>query len=484
MATPIPTNQAEFRLDELVTVTGGTVLSPTNPGPFRGVSTDTRQIASGAIFVALSGERFDGHGFVANALSQGAALAVVEREVPVPITQLVVPDALTALGQIAGYHRRRWGGALIAIAGAAGKTTTRAATSALLEAAYGAAVHSTLGNLNNRIGVPMVLFGLSKEHQFGVIELGTNQTGEVPLLTAIVAPEVSILTLVDLEHAEGLGDLDAIEREEGAIFGDSCHTLVVNGDDPRAVRQAELARARAAGAGRALDVVSYGFGPQVNVRAESQEGAGTDGSLLSIRDGERSRQVRVPVVGRPACYAVLAATAAAEALTRRALDAAVLQAGLDSPSFKPEGRAEIVRGPHGEVIVNDSYNANPASMRAAVVTAAELAAQRGGSLHLVLGEMRELGAASTSAHAAMGEFLVGYPWSTLWTIGSEMAALVDAVNVPALGGRVVRHVASSSGVADELRPHLHPSDVILVKGSRGVRTEVVIAELLSQKVEA
>jgi UDP-N-acetylmuramoyl-tripeptide--D-alanyl-D-alanine ligase len=485
VATPIPSNQAEFSLEELVKVTSGVVISASGSAQaFRGISTDTRAITAGAVFVALSGERFDGHAFVDKAREGGATLAIVERELPVAITQLVVADSLRALGQVAAFHRQRWGGAVVAIAGAAGKTTTRAVTSAILQAAYGDAVHSTLGNLNNRIGVPMVLLGLTSQHRFAVVEVGTNQTGEVPELTDIVKPDVAVLTLVDLEHSEGLGGLDAIEAEEGAIFGSSCHTLVVNGDDPRALRQAHQAAARAGRDRPTVRLSSYGFGPDVTLRAASYRGIGVSGSELRIVAGARELEVRVPIVGRPACYAVLAATAAAEALTRREFDEVDVQAGLDLPSLKPEGRAEVVTGPSGEVIVNDSYNANPASMRAAVMTAGELAAQRGGRLHLVLGEMRELGAESTSAHAAMGEFLGSHEWASLFAIGAEMAALVD--NLVKTIGRAdaVALRPDTVGIAEELRGRLRPSDVILVKGSRGVRTEAVIAELLSQKVKA
>ncbi len=482
MATPIPTNQAAFSLDELVRATRGKVVAPSST-EFRGISTDTRAIVPGAVFVALSGERFDGHGFVDRAREGGATLAIVEREVPVDIPQLVVTDSLVALGEVAAHHRRRWGGAVAAIAGAAGKTTTRATTSALLEASYGPAIHSTVGNLNNRIGVPMVLLGLTSEHRYAVVEVGTNQTGEVPLLTSIVQPDVSVLTLVDLEHSEGLGGLDDIEAEEGAIFGTSCHTLVVNGDDGRAARQAALASERANRAGREVTVVSYGFGADVDLRATALRSAGLNGSELALDWGRRQLSVRVPIVGRPACYAVLAAIAAGEALTGRTFTAHEIQAGLDLPSLKPEGRAEIVAGPDGTVIVDDSYNANPASMRAAVVTASELAVERGGRLHLVLGEMRELGSVSREAHAAMGAFLSDFSWASLFAIGEQMNALVEALPRRLTAAAMVSQRSDTAGVAAELGPRLRPDDVVLVKGSRGVRTETVITELLAQKVQ-
>lgn len=479
MATPIPANRAPFTLDELAQVTGGTVVGARST-EYHGVCTDTRALAPGCVFIALRGERFDGHSFAAAAAAAGAGLVIVDHALPLDVGQLVVPDTLIALGQLAGYHRRRWGGELIAIAGAAGKTTTRATTSALLEALYGTAVHSTPGNLNNQVGVPMVLFGLTTEHRFGVIEVGTNRTGEVPLLTSIVQPQVSILTLIDLEHSEGLGDLDAIEREEGAIFAETCHTFVVNGDDPRALRQAE--ERVTARPSNPPSLRRYGFDEGATLRAVTRRTSGTRGAELRIAEGERLLTLHVPIVGKPASYAVLAAVAAVEALVGRPLGESEIQLGLDSPRLQPEGRAELVAGPHGVLFVNDSYNANPASMRSALVTASELARERDGQLHLVLGEMRELGSYSHTAHADLGSYLAASTWSSLFAVGDQMLPLVltvrDHVDQTL---RFVDQRQTTAGIAGALAARLRPNDVVLVKGSRGVRTETVIAELLSEK---
>lgn len=480
MSTPIPSNQATFTLDELVRVTGGKPINA-DVESYRGVSTDTRDLLPGSVFVALRGERFDAHRFVETAHVAGAALAVVERELPVPVAQLLVPNTLTALAQLARHHRQRWGGAVIAIAGAAGKTTTRFATSALLEGLFGAAVHSTPGNLNNQVGVPMVLLALTEQHRFAVVEVGTNMTGEVPLLTSMVRPDVGVLTLVDLEHAEGLGDLDAIEREEGAIFARSCHTFVVNGDDVRALRQAEQCAALRAGGATPVKVVKYGFGPEATLRALSRRISGTTGADLRVAEEHRVFSLHVPLVGKPACYAVLAAIGAVEALVGRTLSEVEIQTGLERPTLRPEGRASLVPAPNGVLIVDDSYNANPASMRSAVVTASELALQGEGRLHLVLGEMRELGPLSSDAHSDLGRFVAGHFWASLFAIGDEMAPLVEVVRRSQPQETFVEHREGPAGVADVLRTRLRPNDVVLVKGSRGVRTETVIAELLSEK---
>lgn len=479
MATPIPTNRAAFTLTEVLSVTGGRAHRADPQGSFVGVSTDTRNVAQGSIFVALRGERFDGHAFAAQAVESGAGLLLVERECNVNAAQVIVDDGLRALGALAAYHRKRWGGAVIAIAGAAGKTTTRSVTSALLTSVVGQEAHSTVGNLNNQIGVPMVLLGLERTHRYAVVEVGTNQLGEVPLLTAIVSPDVSVLTLVDLEHTEGLLSLDAIEQEEGAIFGDTCHTLVVNGDDDRATRQALAAvgRLHSKGATRAR-VVTYGTRAGVDLKLAARETQSAFVSRLTLTRAGEILDVRLGLIGAPAAYAVMAGVAATEALLGRALHVEELQRGLSSQELKPEGRAEIVTGPLGALIINDSYNANPASMQRALETATELVKLRGGRLHLVLGEMRELGSLSEQAHETLAAQVRETPWSSLFAVGKEMVPCVKALQSQGVASRVLRHDFDTQGVATQLSQLLGPSDVVLVKGSRGVRTEVVIAELV------
>jgi UDP-N-acetylmuramoyl-tripeptide--D-alanyl-D-alanine ligase len=484
VATPIPNNRAPFTLNEVLSASCGELQGSVAPSAeFTGVSTDTRSVTPASIFVAIRGERFDGHMFAAQAAEQGAALLLVEEPVTVATPQVIVANTVKALGALAALHRRRWGGAVLAIAGAAGKTTTRCVASALLEAIVGTLVHSTVGNLNNQIGVPMVLLGLEAQHRYAVVEVGTNQLGEVPALTDIVQPDVSLLTLVDLEHTEGLVSLDAIEQEEGAIFGPSCHTLVVNGDDERATRQALAAAERTRRTVRPQHVVKYGtrVGSQWRLVQRDTESARL--SKLTLESAERRQYtLSVGLVGAPAAYAVVAAVTAVEALLQQKLSEAELQRGLESDTVHPEGRAEMIEGPMGSLIINDSYNANPASMLGALQTATELMRLRAGKLHLVLGEMRELGALSESAHRALAAQLQTVPWSSVFAIGPEMSPLMAEMAGHSTSSGVVRHAFDTAGIAQQLRQLLGPGDVVLVKGSRGVRTEKVIAELVSKVI--
>lgn len=484
MATPIPTNSVEFSLTDVLTAVGGTLHGSCDANAtFVGVSTDTRNNTAGSVFVALRGERFDAHTFASQAVERGAALLIVEKVLPVAVPQVLVPDTLNALGALAAWHRQRWGGKVLAIAGAAGKTTTRCVTSALMTSLVGDQVHSTIGNLNNRVGVPMVLLGLRPHHRFAVVEVGTNQLGEVPTLVAIVKPDVSVLTLVDLEHTEGLLSLDAIEQEEGAIFSPSCRSLVANGDDERAVRQASLAAVRNKGAIGSPQVFTYGTQSPSTLQLLNRVTENAHASNLTLRRHAGDvGHVNVGLVGLPAAYAVMAACLAVEALLERTLSWQELQSGLLREELKPEGRAEMVEGPHGVLIINDSYNANPASMQRALETATELAHMRAGRLHLVLGEMRELGELSRSAHQTLAERVNAFPWTSVFAIGREMLPFIDTV-APRASDCVVRHGFDTTGIATQLRQLLGPNDVVLVKGSRGVRTERVIAELVEGNLE-
>lgn len=503
MATPIPTNDAAFTLDEVLVATRGSLSlrdgatattaagRGVNLGPYSGVTTDTRAVSKNAIFVALRGEHFDGHAFINDAARAGAGLALVERVIESDVAQILVPDTLTALGQLAAFHRKRWGGRVVAIAGAAGKTTTRSMTSAVLHQVYGDAVHSTSGNLNNRIGVPMVLLGLREGHTLAVVEVGTNRVGEVGQLAEVVQPDVAVLTLIALEHTEGLGDLNGVENEEGAIFSQNSSLLIVNGDDERALRQARQAQRQR----RGVEVWTYGFGAGLDLQATERVTLGPWQTRLRLSrkrspaslTHEQSDafcetvELGLPMVGQPAAYALMAAWLAAEGIGSQALSAAQVQRALARAELQPEGRAQVVELPDGTLIIDDSYNANPPSMHAALQTAAEVCAVRGGKLHLVLGEMRELGELSPSAHAELGQRLSAMAWCTLCLIGPQMAAAVAVVEKGRAAGGLVIAAADPGPVAAELRSRLGPKDVVLIKGSRGVRTERVIADLMSTK---
>jgi UDP-N-acetylmuramoyl-tripeptide--D-alanyl-D-alanine ligase len=483
MATAIPPNAAHFSIEEIASATSGTVSgAPASLGVgVEGVTTDSRGAVRGKLFVALVGEHFDGHRFLGDAVQAGASALLVRRGTTVPATVPVieVEDTLVALGALARMHRKRWGGTIVAVAGSAGKTTTRSAIAAALEAVAPGAVHSVAGNLNNRIGVPMVLFGLESRHGVAVVEIGTNLRGEVKELTAIAAPNIGVLTLIDVEHAEGLGALDDIEQEEGDLLRGlpKTGTAIGNGDDPRVVRQLVAATAKRK--------VSYGTRGAVDVRIERRETIGLTGSRITIeRPKGRGRETihfEVPLFGPPGALAIAAAVAAADRVAGRAVPADRLARALATNALGESGRLRPVELSDRTVVLDDTYNANPASIRAAVATAREIADDRAARLVLVLGEMRELGPSSADEHDSVGKDVAASGAAVLVAVAGEAERFV----APAAAlGISAKFAADAERAVAEVLSSVRPGDVVLVKASRGVRAERIVEALVSAKGRA
>jgi UDP-N-acetylmuramoyl-tripeptide--D-alanyl-D-alanine ligase len=472
MASLIPENEARFTLDELCAATGAE-LRPRSGGSqgVVGVSTDSRAPLGGRLFVALRGDRFDGHGFVADAVKAGARAVLVEDDMPaLDAAVLRVPSTLAALGALGRFQRRRWGGRVVCVGGAVGKTTTRSATAALL-GATGAKVHSPRGNLNNRIGVPMVLLGLFPEHRYAVVEVGTNVTGEIGLLSAVAEPDAAILTRIALEHSEGLGDLDAIELEEGSLLAalGAGGVAVSNADDERCLRQLERSPARS----RLTYSASSGRDYHIE-RCETASARSTRVRLVR-RDGS-SLEGDSPLLGLPGAYALAAGVAVCEALLGRRLSTPELEAALASPSLGEPGRLTPVELGDGSLVLDDTYNASPESVLSSVAVARELAERRGSRLVLVLGEMRELGEQSESAHRQLGAALYKASPALVIAFGGDARWLGEETHAR----NVETHFAPDApGALEVLRGVRRAGDVILVKASRGLRAERVVTGLLA-----
>ena len=476
MASVIPVNQARFSHRELIEATSG--KCPGFEGETRGVWTDSRAPLPDGLFVALPGERFDGHDFVAAAVQQGARVVLVERSVSAaaPVLQLEVRSTLEALGDLARFHRARWRGRVIAVAGSVGKTTTRSTVTAVASAA-GLDVHSPRGNLNNLVGVPLVLLGLSAEHALGVVEIGTNRLGEVARLSQISRPDVAVLTRIALEHAEGLGDLDAIEHEEGALLRalGPDGVAVFNADDERCVRQAaSCAAGRKVRYGLAAAAASTGADYRI-VRHQSLSQKLT--RVCIARPGAPELELDSPLLGLPGAYALAAAIAANEALLGRSLAGEELQRALASPALGEPGRLTLVELADGSLVLDDTYNSSPASVRSSAAVARDLARQRSSRLLLVIGEMRELGAFSKAAHRELGPDLAGLDPDLVIAFGGDAVELLAGLT----GQRAKTCFAADAPSAlAALQAERQPGDVILVKASRGLRAERVVAGLGSE----
>ncbi len=473
MASSIPTNQARFTRAELLEATGGQC------GPFEGevigVTTDSRAELGGGLFVALRGERFDGHAFTGAAVQRGARVLLVEGDIGDAGSAAVlrVPSTLDALGRLGAYHRRRWGRRVAAVAGSVGKTTTRTAVFAMAQAA-GRAALCPPGNLNNRVGVPLVLLTLTHHHDLAVVELGTSEPGEIERLTAISDPDVGVLTRVSLEHSERLGGLDAIEYEEGALLRGlrKNAAAVINADDERCVRQ--LA------ASPATRQLGYGFrastkksGQHYRILAQDSLGGGSTRVRIERSDAALLG-VRSPLLGPPGAYALAAALASVEALLGRSLSGEEVESALASSVLGEPGRLTPVELPDGSLVLDDTYNSSPASVRSSVAVARQLADKLGGRLLLVLGEMRELGSWSIDAHREVGADLALARPDLLVAFGGDAAAFLEE---PALRGVSVRLASDALEALEIVREQRAPRDVILVKASRSLRAERVVAGL-------
>lgn len=425
---------------------------PSATWPLAGVSTDTRHITRGDLFVALRGERFDAHDFLADARDRGAAALVVsepEKAVGLGLPVYVVPDTLVALGQLATAWRRAWGRSVIAVAGSNGKTSTKE----LLKAALGRTlvVHATVGNLNNLIGVPLTLLAIPSDAEIAVVEVGTNTPGEIRTLRAICEPDVAVMTSIGEEHLEGLGDLAGVLREESDVF-DGATLAVVPAAHPD-VATAAKHRARA--------IVSAGLAEADVV--PSAWGLDDEGRPWLDVDGTR---FTVPLRGAHQAANAMLAIATARACGVPLSDAAVGIAGMPVPSMRgvweQVGRA---------VLINDAYNANPASMRAAIDLLGRVG--QGRQRVAILGTMRELGLHAVQQHREVARAALASPADVIAAVGEFADAFaLEAPNDP----RVV-----SAREFDDLWPALEPrlaaDAVLLLKASRGMKLERLVPSI-------
>lgn len=423
---------------------------------FDGVSIDTRTMKAGELFVALKGPNFDGADYVAEAARRGAAGAVVETAVDVPIGQIVVPDARRALGALGAAWRRRQSAVVIGITGSNGKTTLKEMAAACLSTA--GSTLATEGNLNNDLGVPLMLSRIEPVHRYAVIEMGANRGGEIAYLASLAEPDVVAITNAGDAHLEGFGSVEGIARGKGEILGSDDWTrpgvAVLNADD--AWFDYWVSRAGNS------EIVSFGIDAEATVRARSLR-AGVTGTrfVLEMPSGSVDVDLALPGVHnvRNAC----AAAAIASALGVAPED---VQGALER--VRPvAGRLEPLPGVAGMTLFDDSYNANPKS----VIAAAEFLAALDGESVMVLGDMGELGENGAALHSEVGESLREAGIDVLYATGFLSRNVVEAF------GRGGDWFESIDDLIDALRAAGRPGMNVLVKGSRFMRMERVIAAL-------
>jgi UDP-N-acetylmuramoyl-tripeptide--D-alanyl-D-alanine ligase len=462
---PIPWTAAEIK-----EATRGELLCGELRRPFTGISIDSRDISADDVFVAISGEVHDGHAFISKIVDQGVQGLVINRlkarQMPLAtwktneVVCLAVENTTHALGDLAAFNRRRAPASVIAITGSNGKTTTRQMITAILDRQYDTL--TAVGNFNNDIGLPLTLLGLSAGHQWAVLELGTNNPGEIARLAEICTPDIGVLTNIGPAHLEGLGSIEGVMQEKGDLLKSlgSGGKAILNADDPRVVQLASKTTA---------ELILYGLSEEASVRAEDIS-ATTHKTSFTLVMAADSISVQINSPGR---FMVSNALAAAAVGHQIGLSCETIKAGLEA--FKPvSGRMNIKHMPGGIHLIDDTYNANPESMKAAFATLKTM--RTGARGVVVIGDMLELGAQAQPLHRKVGARAARSGISRLYTYGqfaAEMRAGAQDEGMQPTDTFEGTH----EEIVEDLKNWLKPGDWLLIKGSRGMTMEKVVQGL-------
>lgn len=459
-------------LQDIRQAVAGRSLSPLRPDApkLAAICTDTRHMTPGSLFVALRGENFDGHQYLKQAAAGGAAAAVIEEapaDAPPELFLIQVPNTRLALGKLAKRVRQDLRGRVIAVAGSNGKTSTKHLIHAALGGdpktkSPGLRLRGTISpkSYNNDIGVPLTLFAADASHDYVVLEIGTNHPGEIQPLAEMSRPDIGVITNCGAEHLEGLGDLIGVRRENASlILGlDPKGLLVVNGDDPHLLDAVSQWRGMR---------LTFGFEKTNDLFASDVR---CDSTGVRFRLNGSRREVFVPMLGRHTAANALAAIAVARKMG--VFEDQVFQNLATATG--PEMRLQL-QHVNGITILNDTYNANPHSMKAALETLAELPQPR--RRVAVLGEMRELGHASERYHREAGQFAASCKLDLLICVGSGGGMIAEGAIAAGLRPDVVKVFPDAMSAAAELKGELREGDLVLIKASRGVRLEEVASAL-------
>jgi len=460
-----------WTVSNILEATGGTCVAGGSDTVFGSIDTDSRAIQPDALFVAIRGETHDGHRFVEEVLSAGIrGVVIAEAEMErFPILDwagrgifcATVPDTMHALGQLATFTRRRWGLPVVAITGSNGKTSTREMTVSVISKRYRTLFPER--NFNNEVGVPLTLFRLRPDHEWAVLELGMNHFGEIARLTRMCEPDIGVITNIGPAHLEGVGSLDGVMTAKGELLDEMAadKPAVLNGDDPRIRVLAERAVQK---------ILMYGCDETADVRAEDVAST-PDGMTFNLNLAGTRVPVRLRTPGR---FMVSNALAAAAVGYLAGLTAYEIREGLET--FRPvQGRLNVRETARGIHIIDDTYNANPGSMAAAIETLQGVS--KDGRSVLVAGDMKELGSGAADLHRDIGVLCAKSKITRLYAAG-EFAQQVGAG--AAEGGMPVDAIiiGSRTSIATDLIDWLEPGDWVVVKGSRAMGMEKVVTKLL------
>ena len=454
-----------FTIEDIVRGTRGALLGGDLGIAVAGISIDSRSLGVGEVFFAVRGERQDGHAFLRDAVGRGAACLVIHSvpdDLPPGVPVVLVDETTKALGRLGAWHRQRFTIPVAAVTGSNGKTTTKEMMAAVL-ASLGPVLKSE-SSFNNQWGLPLTLVKLTAEHRAAALELGTNRPGEIAALAEIARPTIAAVTTVSSAHTEFLGSLDDVQREKGALVRaiPADGAVVLNADDPRVLAMAALSSAR---------VWTFSAQDAADVRAAGETSETPDGVDFTLETSEGRRAVRLRFAGRHNVTNALAAAGVGAAL---GLGLERIAQGLEA-ARPAKGRC-VWRRCGALRILDDTYNANPVSVRAALDT---LSASAGGARRVVvLGDMLELGPIAEAEHRAMGRAVAASGAAEFVGLGRAARLAVEAAREAGLAES--HHAETFEDTVAHLLKRLAPGDAVLVKGSRGMRMERVVDALIAR----
>ena len=467
-----------FILEDIITATKGRLLSEVSQKEYKGVSIDSRTIGPGEIFFALKGTRFDGHDYIGEALTRGASSVVVESSEAVEasaidtgnVSVVVVKDTLTALGDLAASLRERYPIPLLAVSGSTGKTTTKDMASLIL-GAEGKEVLKTKGNMNNLIGLPLTLLDLDSAYDFAVVELGISVAGEMERLAGISRPDVALLTNIGCGHIETLGDIEGVAMEKGALFGALSKegVKIVNLDDPWTVKLADMDDEER---GCKCDRITYSIEENADVSVSEVTDFGLDGTRVVYDVVGEDIEVRF---NSPSLVNIQNGAAAIAAALPLGAKPEAMRRGLNS--FMPESHRMVVLSANNITILDDTYNANPESVAAAIGTLERVEGRK----VAVLGDMYELGEYSEQAHFEVGMRLAASGVFIAVAVGKWAQEVRTGAVSNGFDDERFFTFDDKSEVVDLLKSILDVDDTVLVKGSRGAAMEEIVFELSGVK---
>ncbi len=465
MYKPVP-----WKISDIIEATGGDRIIGDISLVFDSVSIDSRKICAKELFVAIRGANHDGHNFIEQvAANNGKGFIISNKKAgdiailfndKENVSVIAVDDTVHALGAMAVFQKNRTGVKVVAITGSNGKTTTRGLTESVFKQKF--STLATRGNFNNEIGLPLTLLRLSHDNDWAVVELGMNRPGEIKALANISRPDIGIITNISAAHIEGLGSIDGVMKAKAELIDEinPSGLAILNADDPRLVRIAENAQ---------IDVLMYGFSEKAEIRADNNKPKGYGSSFLLTTPLGKA-QIDLATPGE---FMISNAMAAAAAGHAAGLSIEEIKNGIES--FQPEhGRMNIIKTQKGITIIDDTYNANPASMEAAISTLCSLKGKNNG--FLIAGDMLEMGSYAKEAHRNVGASAVKSGVAGIYTTGRYAEDVANGAVSEKMDARAI-YTGSKKDILEQLKKSLSGVDWILVKGSRAMGMETVVKEL-------